>query len=72
MKQSKKIAELKQNAIEIQNKQDLHQIKGGNVVGIDDMRTGLVVGIDDLRTGLVVGIDDMRTGFNSEIIATEV
>lgn len=62
MKNSKKIAQLKQNATEIKSKQELHQIKGGSVVGIDDLRTGLVVGIDDLRTGLVVGIDDLRTG----------
>jgi len=58
MKQSKKIAQLKQTAIEITNKQQLHQIKGGEIIGAEDIRTGLI-GAEDVRTG-VIGTDDYR------------
>lgn len=50
MKQIKKLrlSALKQKAEIIDNKQQLHQIKGGDIVGAEDFRTG-IIGEDDYR-----------------------
>jgi len=64
MKQSKKIAQLKQTATEITNKQQLHQIKGGDGIGDDDYRN--VIGSEDYRDR-VIGEEDYR----NRVIGTE-
>jgi len=58
MKQSKKINQLKLNATEIKNKQQLHEIKGGNGGITESDYRARIIGTSDYRE--VVGNDDFR------------